>query len=240
MRKTTLFPPVKAVGGADLPAVTDADNGKVLSVNNGVWGVSPKSLLPQEVVIAPEQTVTVTGDTIAKVVTADGYVVPPFTPRNWLVTVDGYELILSSNGNEYDYVDEISGKAYAVMVQNGEIIFACFDANSKEQPPALIPGNYTAKILEASVTNGDRICVFFQYGNGVLDKTATEIENEAVAGKFVCIGGAYGAILSGYVAKDDGETFYFTMVNADTQGSPALEVMKFLAETPDSYPVYTE
>lgn len=139
-------------------------------LNNIEQGIA--ALYPQEIIIAPEQTVTITSETDPTygemIVLADGYNLPAKIPEGWTVTVNG--TVLDYYRGSYVHVDGTTGTVVS-FAENKLILSVTDGIDPASATP--IPGNYTVKIIEAAQESGGILLV--KNNGGVLDKTAAEI-----------------------------------------------------------------
>lgn len=111
------------------------------------------ALYPQETIIAPEQTVTITAEDTdgVAIALADGYTLPETLPDNWTVVVNGNTLpyVHRELGDIYDYTDttQTPTAVWQVDLYEGQLWLYV------AQPAQTIrPGDYTVKITEAAET----------------------------------------------------------------------------------------
>ena len=109
------------------------------------------ALYPQETIIAPEQTVTITSETDPQagepIALADGYELPEDIPENWIVTVNG--TVIDYYRGSYVHVDGTTGTAVS-LAENKLILSVTDGIDPASATP--IPGDYTVKIVEAAET----------------------------------------------------------------------------------------
>lgn len=118
------------------------------------------SLYPQEVVIAPEQTVTITSETTPQtgvpITLAEGYDLPVDTPEDWSVTVNGLSLNWDSSFQEnggymtFATIDETSCVVAVWQVATSPVDqhLALVVFPSPSETPTVVPGDYTVKITK--------------------------------------------------------------------------------------------
>lgn len=103
------------------------------------------SLYPEEIVIAPEQTVTITDVDLsgANITLVDNFVIPKMVPPNWTVTVNGNLLVFTlddEGSNTYKTV--VDGVTF-IVYSNGD--FVLLQARGGPDMP-IVSGDYIVKI----------------------------------------------------------------------------------------------
>lgn len=120
-------------------------------MNNIESGIA--ALYPQETIIAPEQTVTITSETLnpgVPITLAEGYELPVVLPTDWLVMVNGHVLAyIGMLVRGYSAtVDDVTYRV-AVDPRDGGLYLACINANNNQ----FVPGDYTVKITQTGLAN---------------------------------------------------------------------------------------
>ena len=142
-----------------------------------------EGLLPEEQIIAPEQTVTIV-DEPAAITMAEGYSLPNLIPNNWTVIVNGTTIPFDSDEDEYHLLSSgIDTRVYYAYVSEDNFTLT-LSVGGRDQ----VPGDYTVKITEAAQESGGILLV--KDNGGGLDKTAAEI---------------WGAMQTGLVLVDFGD-----------------------------------
>lgn len=131
--------------------------GKLNNIEQGI-----AALYPQEQIIAPEQTVTVTAETDPEtgvpITLAEGYELPVDIPEDWIVTVNGLSLDWDSSyfGDggyvAFDTIGETFCRVAVWLVATSPVgshlaLVVIPDSPATETPTA-VPGDYTVKIVD--------------------------------------------------------------------------------------------
>lgn len=129
-------------------------------LNNLEQGIA--AFYPQETIIAPEQTVTITSETTPQtgvpITLAEGYELPEALPEDWSVTVNGLPLSWESSFLEngaYVTFSTIGETSCVVAVRrvmtspvDSHLALVVFPSTS--ETPTVVPGDYTVKITKGA------------------------------------------------------------------------------------------
>ena len=150
---------------------------------------------PQETVIAPEQTVTITSETDPRtgvpITLAEGYTLPETLPDNWTVVVDGEKLPYVAHGEEgaYEIFDQHSGphSVISVFARDGglHLVMMSFGEGSSSGSPMI--GDHTVKITKYASARIPAVAAFpVSAGSGsvalVIEAPAEEVDAAMVNG----------------------------------------------------------
>lgn len=133
------------IGIANGSLFLEFDTGKVYFFNadGAAWVEFGSGAIVSEVVVAPEQSVTITSSPVSLTL-AEGYTLPASTPTTgWTVTINGVTAAYTEGAGAY--IADLSGSYGIVMIENGALVFAGMDS----QMASIVAGTYTVKVVEA-------------------------------------------------------------------------------------------
>lgn len=166
-------------------------------MNNLEQGIA--AFYPQEVVIAPEQTVTITAETAPQagvpITLAEGYELPIDIPEDWSVTVNGLSLNWNSsflaNGG---YMTQATIGETSCVVAVWRVATSPMDQHlaltvfpDKAETPVAVPGDYTVKITKGAPARIPVVAAFpISAGSGntlwVIDAPKEDVDAAMVNG----------------------------------------------------------